>query len=70
MNESAVPIETPVLVNSLINGITPAALEYSGIPINTAMGTAKGFSFPAYCAKVPAGIQPWIKPPIAIPMRT
>ena len=33
-------METPVLVNSLTNGITPAALEYSGIPINTAMGTA------------------------------
>ena len=58
IKESAVPIDTPALVNSLTRGITPAALEYKGIPSKTAIGTANGLSRPAYCASVPAGIHP------------
>ena len=52
---SAVPIATPFSVNAPTSGITPAAFEYSGMPITTANGTAYHLSDPAYCAKKSAG---------------
>jgi hypothetical protein len=68
MKASAVPMLTPALVNSLTRGITPAALEYSGTPIITAINTAKGLFFPEYFANEPVGTHPCITPPIAIPI--
>ncbi len=43
-----VPMATPFSVRALTRGITPAALEYKGIPINTDTGTAYHLSAPAY----------------------
>ena len=43
----AVPIGIPLSMNTATRGIIPAALEYKGTPINTAMGTAKGLPGPA-----------------------
>ena len=45
---SAVPSSIPLLVKTSISGIIPAAFEYIGIPIITAIGTAKGFPAPVY----------------------
>src|ERR1017187_5709367 len=47
----------------------PAALEYNGIPISTAISTAKGFPAPAYWVKKSSGAQPWMAAPRAIPTR-
>ena len=39
INASAVPSEAPFSINTETIGTIPAALEYSGIPINTDNGT-------------------------------
>ena len=58
INAKAVPMGIPLSINTATNGIMPAALEYKGIPINTAMGTAKGLFGPAYCRRKSAGAYP------------
>jgi hypothetical protein len=44
---STVPMAMPFSCRAATRGITPAALEYRGTPISTAIGTAKKLSFPA-----------------------
>ena len=51
MKASAVPIGNPFSINDFTIGIVPAALEYNGTPINTAIGTANGLFLPAIRAK-------------------
>ena len=45
----------------------PAALEYSGIPIRTAISTPKALPGPAYRVKKASGAQPWITAPSPMP---
>ena len=51
----AVPMGIPFSIKTATKGIIPAAFEYKGIPINTAMGTAKGLPGPAYLMRKSAG---------------
>ena len=39
INANAVPIAAPFSISELIIGMMPAAFEYSGIPMITAIGT-------------------------------
>ena len=64
----AVPIGIPLSINTATKGIIPAALEYNGTPISTAMGTAKGLPGPAYVRRKSEGTYPCIMAPI--PMAT
>lgn len=43
----AVPTGIPLSIKTATRGMIPAALEYNGTPIKTAMGTAKGLFGPA-----------------------
>ena len=55
INESAVLIAIPLSSNTFTMGMTPAALEYKGTPIKTAIGTAKGLEGPAILVSKFAG---------------
>ncbi len=48
INAKAVPKDIPFSMKTATNGMIPAALEYKGTPINTAMGTANGLLGPAH----------------------
>ena len=58
MNASAVPIAMPFAVSTCMIGIMPAAFEYSGMPISTAIGTASGLFGPAMLTRKSAGAYP------------
>lgn len=70
INAKAVPIGIPFSIKTATKGIIPAAFEYNGTPINTAMGTAKGLFGPAYFMRKSAGAYPWMIAPIPMAITT
>ena len=65
MNARTVPIGRPFSYSACTSGMIPAALEYSGTPSTTAIGTPRG---PDAClANQSPGAHPWMTAPRAMP---
>jgi hypothetical protein len=65
-----VPIATPLLSIASATGMMPVALEYSGMPTSTALGTSYQFPEARFCATQLSGTKPWNRAPTPMPSRT